>query len=127
VAGDNEDNYAIVERHLSNAGYAVDRAINGRITYKAAEANRYRLILMDIETPRMDGSEASRPTHADELANGQPPVRKPALLETVTAMLAQSGPNEPPSRLVVVDPDLADLDSKYLENCRVGAERIPGE
>ncbi len=30
VAEDNDDNFAIVERHLTNQGYRVERAVNGR-------------------------------------------------------------------------------------------------
>jgi hypothetical protein len=74
VAEDNEDNFAIVERHLLNAGYSVDRAANGKLALAAATARHYDLVLMDVEMPEMDGLEATREIRLFEEQKGRPPV-----------------------------------------------------
>jgi len=151
VAEDNDDNFAIVERHLSRAGYMVDRAVNGRIACENAASNRYNLILMDVEMPEMDGLDATRRIRSQETSMSRPPVpilaltahavqgyrerclqagctsylakpvRKPALLEAVSAVLRQSVEEEIIDE-ITIDPDLADLVPRYLESCRRGAQ-----
>ena len=60
VAEDNDDNFAIVERHLTNQGYRVERAVNGIAAVAAAARRRFDLVLMDVEMPEMDGLKATR-------------------------------------------------------------------
>ena len=60
---DNELNREIACCLLDDAGYAVDTAENGQIALEKVEnapADRYDLILMDIQMPVMDGYEATR-------------------------------------------------------------------
>ena len=121
VAEDNDDNYAIVERHLTNRGYHVERAVNGLLAVEATARKRYDLILMDLEMPEMDGFAATRAIRAAEAGGGAipvpilaltahavkgyrerclesgctgylaKPVRKQALLDAVAAALPASG------------------------------------
>ena len=74
VAEDNDDNYVIVERHLTNRGYRVERAVNGLVAVESAERKAYDLILMDVEMPEMDGFRATRLIRAAELRDGRRPV-----------------------------------------------------
>ena len=60
VAADNDDNFAIVERHLANQGYRVERAVNGLRAVESAARTPFDLILMDVKMSKMDGLEATR-------------------------------------------------------------------
>ena len=63
VVEDNELNLEIASTLLKEAGFAVDTAENGKVAVEkveAASADRYDLILMDIQMPEMDGYEATR-------------------------------------------------------------------
>ena len=63
VVEDNELNLEIASTLLKEAGFEVDTAENGKVAVEkveAASADRYDLILMDIQMPEMDGYEATR-------------------------------------------------------------------
>lgn len=63
VVEDNELNLEIALMLLAEAGFEVDTAGNGKVAVEkvdAASADRYDLILMDIQMPEMDGYEAPR-------------------------------------------------------------------
>ena len=57
---DNPTNRKVAERHLSKAGYEVECAVNGAEAVERLENSRYRLVLMDVQMPVMDGYEATR-------------------------------------------------------------------
>ena len=67
VVEDNELNLEIASMLLAEAGFEVDTAGNGKVAVEkvdAASADRYDLILMDIQMPEIDGYEAPRRIHA---------------------------------------------------------------
>lgn len=60
---DNDLNAEIAMEILGEHGFVIERADNGRIScdmIKAAPANYYDLVLMDIQMPEMNGYEATR-------------------------------------------------------------------
>ena len=60
LAEDNRTNQLVFKKMLLSSGCAVDTAANGVEAVRAAEANSYDLILMDVSMPEMDGLEATR-------------------------------------------------------------------
>ena len=60
VAEDNEINAEVAQAILEDAGLVVDLAADGVEAVARAEARAYRLVLMDMQMPRMDGLDACR-------------------------------------------------------------------
>jgi len=64
---DNDLNQQIGQAILENAGFTVELAENGQVSVdmlKAAEPGYYKLILMDVQMPVMNGYEAARAIRA---------------------------------------------------------------
>lgn len=67
VVEDNEINQEVATAILAEAGLVVGIAANGADAVREAAANRYDLILMDVQMPLMDGwrpPDASAPCRA---------------------------------------------------------------
>ncbi len=56
---DNVINQKLAEKHLTNFGYTLDIAGNGKIALGKLQQATYDLILMDMQMPEMDGYEAA--------------------------------------------------------------------
>lgn len=65
VIEDNEINARLVTFLLSSSGYEVRKAGDAQEALKLLEAFHPRLILMDLQLPRMDGYELTRRLKAD--------------------------------------------------------------
>jgi signal transduction histidine kinase/ActR/RegA family two-component response regulator len=60
LAEDDEFNREIGEILLQNVGLLVDLAVDGQEAVEMALRNKYDLVLMDMQMPKMDGLEATR-------------------------------------------------------------------
>ncbi|MBN1236002.1 MAG: response regulator [Methanotrichaceae archaeon] len=59
IAEDNEVNKRVIKKMLRKLGFQADIANDGQDVLTALEKQRYDLILMDVQMPRMDGLEAA--------------------------------------------------------------------
>ncbi len=75
LAEDYPVNQKVVMAHLTRAGYRVDLAENGRDAVEAFQQNRYDLVLMDIQMPKMDGYGATRAIREFESKHPTPGLR----------------------------------------------------
>lgn len=60
LAEDYPTNQKVAMRHLTDAGYQVDLAQNGRQAIEACTRKQYDLVLMDIQMPVMGGFDATK-------------------------------------------------------------------
>lgn len=80
---DNLVNQKVAMQLLKKSGYQVQVASDGQEAVDKVLENRYALILMDCQMPRMDGFEATRTIRRLEAGNGQ---RIPIVALTANAM-----------------------------------------
>jgi PAS domain S-box-containing protein len=73
LAEDNPVNQEVAAELLQAAGLVVDIAGDGEQAVRMARRNRYALILMDMQMPRMDGLQATRQLREDP-AFAQTPI-----------------------------------------------------
>ncbi|MDG5493576.1 response regulator [Niveispirillum sp. BGYR6] len=85
VVDDNQINRDVARLILMREGYGVTLVGDGMEATAAAAANRYDLILMDVQMPGMDGIEATRLIRTQEQQAGRP--RTPIIAMTANAMV----------------------------------------
>ena len=78
LAEDNKTNQKVALAMLQRLGFEADVVENGREVLRAVQEKPYRLILMDVEMPVMDGLEAAQSLRA--LAAHQPALRPIAIV-----------------------------------------------
>jgi signal transduction histidine kinase/ActR/RegA family two-component response regulator len=74
VAEDNPINSLLVIKVLKRQGYETDVAENGKIALEKHLANKYDMILMDLQMPEMDGYEATMKIRRSETDNNNIPI-----------------------------------------------------
>ncbi len=84
LAEDARDNRILIRAYLKNSRARIDEAENGLIAVEKAHAEKYDLILMDVQMPVMDGLEAIRLIRQRERQDGSAPV--PIIALTASAL-----------------------------------------
>jgi len=74
LAEDNPDNVVLIEVYLRQTPHRLDLAENGLIALEKFRKNRYDLILMDVQMPKMDGYQATEEIRRIEKAEKRPPT-----------------------------------------------------
>jgi len=88
AAEDNEVNQLVLKTLLGQIGVEPTIVSDGRKALDAWRAERWDLILMDIQMPEMDGLAATAAIRAEELAAGRP--RTPIVALTADALAHQT-------------------------------------
>lgn len=73
IAEDNEINRMVVEEVLMDIGLNIDYAVDGKEALEKAMNEDYRLILMDLQMPVMDGFTSTKAIR-EALGAGAPPI-----------------------------------------------------
>lgn len=71
---DSEDNMQIILLYLKDTRYAIDTAVNGSEAIEKLRANKYDIVLMDVQMPVMDGYTATRLLREWEEGNNLEPT-----------------------------------------------------
>ncbi|MGE4296586.1 MAG: response regulator [Desulfovibrionaceae bacterium] len=87
LADDNEANRKVVELYLRKHAVQIDEAKNGAEAVALFKAERYNLVLMDIQMPVMDGYAATRTIREFEATEGRTPT--PVVALTAHAFVEQ--------------------------------------
>ena len=74
LVDDSPDNRLLIQTYLKDKSYVVDAAENGQIALEKFRANRYDIVLMDIQMPVMDGHTATKEMRRWEIDAGFSPV-----------------------------------------------------
>lgn len=73
VAEDNQQNQRVATRFLESAGGRVEIALDGQVAVDMAAKTRYDVILMDLQMPVLDGSQAAVAIRdAERMRNDEP-------------------------------------------------------
>jgi CheY-like chemotaxis protein len=71
---DAEENRLLIQAYLKNTNYRIEVAVNGQMAVEKFTADRYDLVLMDMQMPVMDGYAATRAIRKWEADNKAAPT-----------------------------------------------------
>src|SRR5205814_7738159 len=84
VAEDHPTNQKVVELILESVGVTPLIVENGQLALDALKAERFDVVLMDMQMPELDGLSATTMLRAWEAAEGRP--RTPVIMVTANAL-----------------------------------------
>lgn len=84
IADDSKINLLLIRGYLKGTGYRLEEAEDGAIAVAKIKAEKYDLVLMDIQMPVMDGLEATRAIRDWEQERGL--ARTPIVALTASAL-----------------------------------------
>ena len=84
LADDNPQNVQLVQAYLDGDGHQIDVVHDGAAAVERFRAQRYDVVLMDVQMPGMDGYRATAALRAIERERGDAPV--PVIALTANAM-----------------------------------------
>jgi CheY-like chemotaxis protein len=91
LADDSEDNRYLILSYLKHSQAAIDIAGNGEIAVRKFKAGKYDVVLMDVEMPVMDGTQATKEIRRHEAETGVEPTPVLALTAHAFADMAARG------------------------------------
>ena len=95
IVDDENSMVSVLQRHVSNAGYAVDTATNGQDALEKIKNEIPDLVLLDLVMPGINGFETCRRIRSDEKTKKLPVLIITALRsESDSAAAAACGANE---------------------------------
>lgn len=95
IVDDENSMVSVLQRHVSNAGYAVETAANGQDALEKIKTEMPDLVLLDLVMPGINGFETCRRIRGDENTKKLPVLIITALRsESDSAAAAACGANE---------------------------------
>lgn len=88
IIDDTPDNLRFLSKMLTDSGYEVKRAINGKMAFMGINAAPPDLILLDIMMPELNGYEVCQKLKSSELTRQIPVIFLSALHETIDKVKA---------------------------------------
>lgn len=85
VVDDNQINLIVAKKFLTKWNLNVETAENGKIAVELVQKTDYKLILMDLQMPELDGYHATKIIRHYEITNGLNPV--PIIALTASALI----------------------------------------
>lgn len=85
VVDDNQINLIVAKKFLTKWNLNVETAENGRIAVELIQTKEYKLVLMDLQMPELDGYKATNIIREYENKNSIPPV--PIIALTASALI----------------------------------------
>ena len=154
VADDTVDNQRLIELFLSNVPCNLTFVSNGRAAVNAFRAQKFALILMDIQMPDLDGNEATQEIRRIELDQKLPttpivaltahtfpddmqrsaaagidahltkPLHRDSLIQLVRRLGGLEATAAQSPALVYIEPEIAPLIPSFLSNRRRDVHRL---
>ena len=118
IVDDVQENRMLLEIVLTKAGHKTSSCTNGKEAVEAAAAQKFDIILMDVQMPVMDGFEATKLIKADSLNKNTPIIALTArAMKGDSVMCIGAGCDDYLGKPVKHDELLAKI-SKYLKSAQ---------
>ena len=121
VAEDNSINQIIAKKLLTGLGASIDLVENGKEAVEKVNSNQYDIVLMDIQMPEMDGTEATKIIRTNQKFKCLPIIAMTAnVLEDDVKSYKGFGINDHVSKPIDTD----DLISKIQAHIKISKQKL---